>query len=428
MPLPDTCDFSRRWAKLLRDDVLAMRVVAALAKKGDALVVPLVDSTRRGNPAIDAVLETDLVETRRHAATHFRTITTLPTAQVRQLGDDPLAFVRAHGVRRARAHVPLNAVLQAYRVGHKGFWAAISEIINQLATNAHDGLRTTMLLSDYCIEYTDLISIVVTDAYIAEEARLASQRLRLSITVVEDLLRGASPSMGDAADLCQRAGIGDQRPMAVAIARRPASRQYSVEERSALAQLIGAVLVAPEFGRLIELRLDEIVVIASCAAAPGERVARALRDRLAELDRDALSGVSIGIGLDVHSIAGLSRSYEEAVAAIEIAGQERTVAHLAETAVDAYLRHKADETAMRLTPPWAETLVGNDLVGTLHSFAASSLNVKACAAALGVHNNTIYHRLNRVQKLTGVDPRSYAGLSQLLCALDLDGRRRNHVG
>ncbi|MDB6160584.1 MAG: PucR C-terminal helix-turn-helix domain [Gammaproteobacteria bacterium] len=34
----------------------------------------------------------------------------------------------------------------------------------------------------------------------------------------------------------------------------------------------------------------------------------------------------------------------------------------------------------------------------------------ATARALGVHNNTIYHRLNRVQTLTGLDPRTYRGL------------------
>jgi hypothetical protein len=401
-----------------------MRVIAALSKKSGALVAPLVDSTRKGNPTIDAVLEHDLIETQKHAAAHFRTMTALPTARVVELDKDPLAFVRTHGARRARAEVPLNAVLQAYRTGHKGFWVAISEIINQLTTNSDDALRTTMLLSDYCIEYTDLISVAVADAYVAEESRLASQRTRLSLAVVENLLRGDSPQAGEGADLCERAGIGDHRPMVVAIARRPAGSQYTIEERSALAHRIGAVLAAPNFARLIELRLNEIVVIVSCAVTPGARVAQALHDGLGELDRGAASGAKIGVGLDVQSIAELPRSYEEAVTAIAVARTERIVVHLAEIAVDTYLRHKADETALRLTPPWAKTLAGSNLVGTLQAFAACSLNVKACAAALKVHNNTVYHRLDRVQKLTGVDPRTYAGLSQLLCALSLSGPLR----
>src|SRR5947209_6500946 len=215
MVVPDTTDFSRRWAARLRNNPLAMRVITALSRNSAGLVAPLVDSTRHGNPTIAAVLEHDLVETQKHAAAHFRAMTTLPTARAPELGADPLAFVRAHGARRAKAGVPLNAVLQAYRTGHKGFWAATSKIIGQLARNADDALRTTMLLSNYCIEYTDLISVVVADAYAAEESRLAAHRTRLSVAVVEDLLRGQSPRTGEAADLCERAGIGQERLLVV---------------------------------------------------------------------------------------------------------------------------------------------------------------------------------------------------------------------
>ena len=66
------------------------------------------------------------------------------------------------------------------------------------------------------------------------------------------------------------------------------------------------------------------------------------------------------------------------------------------------------------------------LARTLDAFAAADLNVKACARRLGLHTNTIYHRLNRVQGLTGVDPRTYHGLSQLMMALMLGSQRLNH--
>jgi sugar diacid utilization regulator len=33
-----------------------------------------------------------------------------------------------------------------------------------------------------------------------------------------------------------------------------------------------------------------------------------------------------------------------------------------------------------------------------------------------VHNNTVYHRLNQVRRLTGLDPRSFGGLSALVTA------------
>src|SRR5580765_5720190 len=182
--LSDARAFGDAWKKKLQTDPLAVRVVTALWREREALSAPVIARTRRENPVIDAVIAADQPETIRHVLEHFRALLSLPTQRLADLGEEPLAFVRMHGVRRARAGVPLLAVLQAYRTGHKGFWAALCDMITRLAPDAQSGLRTTMLLSDYCIEYTDLISIVVTEAHIAEEALLAAQRTRISIAVL----------------------------------------------------------------------------------------------------------------------------------------------------------------------------------------------------------------------------------------------------
>jgi carbohydrate diacid regulator len=52
-------------------------------------------------------------------------------------------------------------------------------------------------------------------------------------------------------------------------------------------------------------------------------------------------------------------------------------------------------------------------------FAECSLNVKQTARRLDVHTNTVYFRLNRINKLTGIDPRTFSGASVLLTALRL---------
>jgi sugar diacid utilization regulator len=95
------------------------------------------------------------------------------------------------------------------------------------------------------------------------------------------------------------------------------------------------------------------------------------------------------------------------------------VSHLAEMSVDEYLRHSADATARRLAPAWSAGLSNGKLGETLHAFGRASLNVKICARLLDVHTNTIYHRLNSIKQSTGVDPRTYAGLSNLLAIMAL---------
>ena len=46
------------------------------------------------------------------------------------------------------------------------------------------------------------------------------------------------------------------------------------------------------------------------------------------------------------------------------------------------------------------------------------MNVLKTAEQLAVHPNTIYLRLQRIQALTGLEPRSYSGLSELLVVAD----------
>jgi sugar diacid utilization regulator len=55
-----------------------------------------------------------------------------------------------------------------------------------------------------------------------------------------------------------------------------------------------------------------------------------------------------------------------------------------------------------------------ELSRTIHGFADCNFNVKRTARHLELHTNTVYFRLNRIRELTGIDPRSYAGLSLLL--------------
>ena len=113
----------------------------------------------------------------------------------------------------------------------------------------------------------------------------------------------------------------------------------------------------------------------------------------------------------------LPRSYAQALLSLDVHAAEGPVCHLAEVGIDSYLCRTADATARRLAPVLPTEVLSEPLAQLLEAFAASDLNVKACARRLGVHGNTVYHRLGRVQKLTGIDPRSFRGLSQLIIAL-----------
>jgi sugar diacid utilization regulator len=109
------------------------------------------------------------------------------------------------------------------------------------------------------------------------------------------------------------------------------------------------------------------------------------------------------------------------------------VVHFADVDLVELLLRRPDAAALRLVPEWAGRLreadaKSGDLSRTIHAFADCDLNVKRTARSLKLHTNTVYFRLNRVMKLTGVDPRSFSGASLLLTALRLHDAKVNGAG
>jgi len=64
------------------------------------------------------------------------------------------------------------------------------------------------------------------------------------------------------------------------------------------------------------------------------------------------------------------------------------------------------------------------VAATVRAFAAANLNVTAAAADLGLHPNTLSYRLDRIAEQTGHDPRTFAGLVELICVLEAEGQAK----
>jgi PucR C-terminal helix-turn-helix domain/GGDEF-like domain len=428
MPPLDVKEFGLAWATKIGANTLALRIVEQLWRDRNANAELVMRATRQADPNYHRPDDPKFAEAMAHIEVHFDAFLALASGRTLELGDDPLAFVRLHGVRRARQQFPLTSLLQAYRAGHKGFWAAICDQIHRLPHHGGDALATAMLLSDFAIAYSDLISVVLTEAYLDEEKQLSAQRMRLSIAVLDDLLHGHAARSGPGLDLCERARLRDGACMVALVARADQDRGGGnglSPEGIATRQAIETALPPAEFGRLVDIRGDEVVAIVSSAAEAGRQAAQRLRAQPVA-GAAATGGLRIGIGLDVREIAQLPQSYAEAGRALKLFDRAQPVAHLAEIDIGHYVSRTADTTARRLVPRSIECLIEDDREGdlarTVQEFAAASLNVKLCAKRLNVHVNTIYHRLNRVRRVTGIDPRTYSGVLSLTTALSIAGR------
>jgi DNA-binding PucR family transcriptional regulator len=58
-------------------------------------------------------------------------------------------------------------------------------------------------------------------------------------------------------------------------------------------------------------------------------------------------------------------------------------------------------------------------VETIRAFSDADLNVARAAQQLHVHPNTVRYRLQQIATKTGHDPRTFSGLVDLICILEL---------
>jgi hypothetical protein len=352
----------------------------------------------------------------------------IATRQAARLGPDPFHFVRSHAVRRARRQFPLAGFLNAYRLAHRGYWEVMRHSVGTAAAAESEKTDCLMILSEFLLEFFDRISGIMTDAYIAEEKLMIARRTRTHVALIEDLLHGRQPGDLDAQALCERTGIRSGAPVAVAIGRvTPAGNGKAFDrafELERLSRFFHAALAPETLGRLIDIRRDEVLAIVAGSADTSRRVLKALAASAAEL----ASPAGIGISLDVAEISALPPAYQEAERAVEFTGAERPIVHFADIDLMEFLVRRPDAAARRLIPKWAGRLKDADngksgeLSRTILQFADCNFNVKRTARRLDLHTNTVYFRLNRIRELTGIDPRSYSGLSLLLTTLRmLDG-------
>ncbi|HKB62596.1 MAG TPA: helix-turn-helix domain-containing protein [Burkholderiales bacterium] len=331
--------------------------------------------------------------------------------------------------------MPLVASLHAYRLAHKTYWTLTRKAVLKHAKQ-EEAIVSLTTLSDFWLELFDMVGGALTEAHAVEEKLITAQSARMHVALIEDLLGGVIPKDTEAQRICALCGIRPGEHMAVIVARvisvDGTQVDFEVKLRS-LARLIEQSLPASAFGKLVDIRNSEVTGVISSDSDTARRALQALQGIGAK--KHAASGLAaaVGISLDATDIGRLPQALEEARLAFNFATAARPVMQFGDIELPEFLIRNAGHAAFRLIPGWARHFSGDDektrdLQHTIRAFADSSFNVKQTARLLGLHTNTVYFRLNRINELTGIDPRTYSGTSQLLTALRLLERNGNENG
>jgi PucR C-terminal helix-turn-helix domain/GGDEF-like domain len=419
----------RRWGERFRKDPLAADVIAGLRNRSNEIWQHAFELMQRESPEYRNSVDDEFTkESKAHCHQLLGLIISVTSGTASDSGADPFDFVRTHAEWRARHQVPLIASLHAYRLAHRTY-SEISQDVLSRHRNPENVVRSLTMLSDFWIQFFDHVGSVLAEAHAVEDGLIVAQGTRSYVGLINDLLRGVQPSDPESQRLCTLCGIRPGAPMAVAVAkpRWPENGNHIDIEATlrSFVRLFEQLLSPTIFGRLIDIRNGEVMVIASSDSDTARSLVRALQG--SGFGRRAGNGHSarVGVSLDVVDIPRLPQALEEAQIALEFASNAQPLLHFSDIDLPELLVRRADHVAVRLIPEWAHHFnstdddQSGDLSRTIRVFADCSFNVKQTAQRLGVHTNTVYFRLNRIKKLTGIDPRTFSGASLFLTALRL---------
>ena len=397
-------------APLLAD---AGRVIDQLRQAVVAEVPAFTDS---GNPDV-------VPELGEHLEAHVREV-------CRLLGGGlpgELNFVREHAERRAEQKFPLDALLQSYRILQRALSTWVRDAALEVADESAHLRRVVAAVTDFVIEYTGNAGSLVTSEYVHHTRRLAEAEADRRSALLNTLLDGYDEADQAAAGLLRRAGYLQQRQSyCVAVARSvEPGEMESAPRAQRMADAIGEALAPVGVRCIIGIRDNHVVAILSATrrtsgwTAPQTTVADRVYPALRRVGPAAL----IGLSNDAPSTSHIPKAANEARLALDLASVGNRVARYSDISLRQMLITRALSAGPSSRPAWAEHLAAEDrrgvLAATLRSYADCNMNAQKTAEVLGIHPNTVYSRMQRIEGLTGLNALQFHALSELLLALDL---------
>ena len=318
---------------------------------------------------------------------------------------DDFAFAREAAERRAGAGLPLDAFLHAFRVTHSVMWARIAE--------SGDTDAALPLVSPL-IEYIDVASTQVAEAYVRQEQRIRALADRERRDLLENLLVGRTPE--DDGPHRAAPGLDPTAPTLVVLARAP-NVDLLPDVVDALATTTDGHLGRP----LVVARQAEVVALLAAGPEAAGKLERARVLAAGRIETDLL----IGVSSPAAGFAGIRRGYVEAEHALRIAPPSRPTVGVGEIAAFDYLLMAADAGTRAVISGKAARLASLDaptraaIEETVEAYVAEELSIGRAATRLHVHANTLRYRFDRIAELTGHNPRRLSGALELLCIIRL---------
>ncbi len=160
---------------------------------------------------------------------------------------------------------------------------------------------------------------------------------------------------------------------------------------------------------------NSIILIKALEASDGaEELAEVAQTIVAMMNAEAMLNVRVAYGTIVQELKDVSKSYKEAKMALDVGK-----IFYAEKTIDAYsalgIGRLIYQLPVNLCKIFIQEIFGDEVpedldeetLQTLQKFFENNLNISETSRQLFVHRNTLVYRIEKIQKSTGLDVRSF---------------------
>ena len=342
----------------------------------------------------------------------------------RDLRKEELAEVEQVSARRAEAGIPLEDVLQAYRMVSRVSWDVLAQ---ECRAYKGDGLEPTIALAEAALRYTDQLSTCAADAYARAQRSIVREREGARRQFLAELLYGTDTPPEETLGRALSFGYDLSLSYLALVGLGP---QEQVNQESTVAAAVSGVSANPTADPIVLQRgAHTIALVPTDASVDPTTMPEKM---VAELHGEW----RFGMGGPEPGLEGIRRAYLEARAALEIGvalGLGGAVYRFDDLLPYHFLRSEpalVDRFVDQTLGPLVEYdgRRRGELVKTLEAFFAADGSVKRAGEALFAHPHTVAYRLKQVERLTGWslrDPEDKLRLQLALRALRLSEARRD---
>lgn len=303
---------------------------------------------------------------------------------------------RVFAMEFARRQLPLESMINLYRVAQQSTWDYITDVVNELPPDSIDHAAVLIYFWSRASTWIDRSITESVAVFQTELARVMAGTEAQRYDVVRDVLAGKTE---------------DRRAVSTALGGYPLSVMHTavVLESQSTDAVNDLRTLAVEIATLTGVQNPLLV-------KPGGRRLWMWLGSGQDLDLDVLREtdaalrpqVAVGVGSAVHGLEGFAVSHREALEALRVGGamtrRPGYVTCYSDIEMAALLRctPEVDRFIERALGPLIQRDIATDRIReTVQAYLNAGGNVDEASQEIFVHRNTVRYRLNQAEELLG---------------------------